>query len=178
MVVILDLVELYSRSSADVQFILDSTEKFDYPPIIIGGYVRHLHDDLGYNDIDWLCLNSDSYLQCCAFMEQHYIKIADSTCTKYSYYVSQEEFCNGTRNDVHQVHYVDNVVCGKTFLNWSDFTVCAVGFNKSTILKHRLFDHDVRLKQLRLNESYCLKPMRSRILKYVEKGFYNTLGSK
>lgn len=175
---ILDLVELYSRSSADVQFILDSTEKFDYPPIIIGGYVRHLHDDLGFNDVDWLCLNELAYIECCRWMEQHFIKIASSICNKYSYYVSKAEFLNNTRNNVHQIHYVDEVVCGKTFLSWSDFTVCAVGFNKSIILKHRLFDHDVKHRQLRLNESYRLKPMRSRILKYVAKGFHNTLGSK
>lgn len=174
----MDLAELYSRSSADVKFILDSTAKFDYPPIIIGGYVRHLHDSLGYNDIDWLCLNDHALNQCKSFMDEHFVQIASSTCNKYFYYVSADEFYNETRDNVHQIHKVDCVHSPKDFLNWSDFTVCAVGFNKSIIVKHRLFDHDVRLKQLRLNESYCFQVVKARILKYVGKGFHNTLSNK
>lgn len=170
-VTMMDLVELYSRSSADVKFILDATEKFDYPPIIIGGYVRHLHDNLGYNDVDWLCFNDQSLLECRKFMDINFIHIAESLCGNYSFYVNREEFAHNTRNCVHQIHKVTGVHNERDFLSWSDFTICTVGFNKTKALAHRLFDHDLRLKQLRINETYKSSVVKARILKYVQRGF-------
>lgn len=171
------LAELYSKASADVKSILDATSEMDKPPIIIGGYVRHLVDCLGYNDIDWLCFSEQSFIDTIVLMSKKFICIAISTCKQYQYFVSKEDFDKNVRNNVHQVHTLSGIDNPSKFLLWSDLTVCGVGFNKTTIIKHRMFDHDIKKRILRINETCPYKVSQVRLEKYMKRGYVSTCKS-
>jgi hypothetical protein len=165
--VILDLAELFSRSGHTVQSLLIESSNLNNPPIIIGGFARHLHDLKGFNDIDWLCYDQTSFVQMCNLMNKHFELIAISICKDYFYYKEVV----GANKIIHQVHTLPNVGCHHDFLNYADFTVSCIGFNYTTIIKHRLFDYDLKQSILRKNESYVKPFDRSRIKKYTDRGF-------
>lgn len=167
----LGLAELFSRSGNTVQSILKESSELDVPPIIIGGFVRHLHDQKGFNDIDWLCYGQNSFTKMCSLMNNRFELIAISLCKKYFYY---KEIVDDSKI-IHQVHTLSNVHCHQDFLNYADFTISCIGFNYTTVIKHRLFDYDVKNSILRKNESYCKPFDRSRISKYIGRGFKSNL---
>lgn len=132
------------------------------PPMIIGGFARHLLYGDSYSDIDLLALNEASVEETINLFKN--FQIFCSLDRIYLYFKIGKESV--------QLQFDSNIRSVDDFLNWSDFTVCAIAISGNKVFKHSLFDRDFKNKHLRINKTHVQTPyMLERIKKYEAKGF-------